>query len=133
GVAVHAETPDGDPTRALDVRTEVIPSFEVPVTETPGLEPEDRPAMKTMVERGWLDMLSLADLNKGELEEALKTLIDDYAVWIDDQRARVGKEINGYDAPAKEALDRCGTTLERLRAGLKVLLADPKALDAFRF
>jgi len=133
GVAAHAETPDDDPTRAVEVRTEVIPSFEVPVTETPGLEPEDRPAMKKMVERGWLDMLSLADLDKGELEEALKTLVDDYAAWIGDQRARVGKEINGYDAPAKEALDRCATTLERLRAGLKVLLADSNALEAFRF
>ena len=133
GVAVHAETPDDDPTHAVEVRTEVIPSFEVPVTETPGLEPEDRPAMKKMVERGWLDMLSLADLDKGELEEALKTLVDDYAVWIGDQRARVGKEIKGYDAPAKESLDRCATTLERLRAGLKVLLADPNALEAFRF
>jgi hypothetical protein len=133
GVAVHAETPDDDPTRAIEVRTEVIPSFEVPVTETPGLDPDDRPAMKKMVEQGWLDMLSLASLDKAELEEALRTLVDDYAAWIGDQRARVGKEIKGYDAPANEALDRCKTTLERLRAGLKVLLSDPKALDAFRF
>ena len=133
GVAVHAETPDGDSMRAIEVRTEVIPTFEVPVTETPGLDPDDRPAMKQMVGRGWLDMLSLADLDKAGLEEALKTLVDDYAAWIGDQRARVGKEIKGYDAPANEALDRCKTTLERLRAGLKVLLSDPKALDAFRF
>lgn len=133
GVAVHAETPADDPTRAVEVRTEVIPSFEVPVTETPGLEPEDRPAMKKMVERGWLDMLLLADLDKHELEEALKTLVDDYAAWIDDQRARVGKEITGYDVPAKDALDRCATTLDRLRAGLNVLIADPNALEAFRF
>jgi len=133
GVAVHAKTPADDPTRAVEVRTEVVPSYEVPVTETPGLDPEDRPAMRKMVERGWLDMLALADLDKAQLEEALKTLVDDYAGWIDDQRARVGKEIKGYDAPANDALDRCKTTLERLRAGLKVLLADPKALEAFRF
>lgn len=133
GVAVHAETSDDDLTRAIEVRTEVIPSFEVPVTETPGLDPDDRPAMKKMVERGWLDMQSLADLDKAELSEALKTLVDDYAAWISDQRARVGKEIKGYDAPANDALDRCKTTLDRLRAGLKVLLSDPKALDAFRF
>ena len=133
GVAVHAETPDNDPMRALEVRTEVIPSYEVPVTETPGLDPNDRPAMKKMVERGWLDMRSLADLDKIELEQALLTLVDDYAAWIDDQRARVGKEINGYDDPSNDALDRCKTTLERLRAGLKVLLAEPKALEAFRF
>lgn len=133
GVAVHAETAQDDPTRAIEIRTEVIPSYEVPATETPGLDPEDRPAMRKMVERGWLDMLSLADLDKPELEEALKTLVDDYAAWITDQRARIGKEIVGYDAPANEALDRCGTTLERLRAGLTVLLSDTNALDAFRF
>jgi hypothetical protein len=133
GVAVHAETPPSDPTRATLVRTEVIPRYEVPVTETPGLDPDDRPAMRRMVDRGWLDMLSLADLDKVDLEEALRTLVDDYAAWIDDQRMRVGKEITGYDSPANEALDRCKTTLERLRAGLKVLLSDAKALEAFRF
>ena len=133
GVSVHAETTDEDLTRAVEVRTEVVPRFEVPVTETPGLDPEDRPAMKMMVERGWLDMLALADLDEEPLEEALRTLVDDYAGWIGDQRARVGIEITGYDLPAKEALDRCETTLERLRAGLKVLLSDPNALEAFRF
>jgi hypothetical protein len=133
GVAVHAETPSSDPTRAVEVRIEVIPGYEVPITETPGLDPDDRPAMRKMVERGWLDMLSLADLDRTELEEALRPLADDYAAWIDDQRALVGTSIKGYDAPANEALDRCTMTLERLRAGLKVLLADPKALEAFRF
>jgi hypothetical protein len=78
-------------------------------------------------------MLALAELERADLEKALKTLVDDYAAWIDDQRARVGKTVVGYDTPANEALDRCKTTLERLRAGLKVLLSDPKALDAFRF
>lgn len=133
GVAVHAETSAEDPARALVVRTEVIPHYEVPVTETPGLDADDRPAMRKMVEQGWLDMLVLADLEKVELEQALHALIEDYGAWIDEQRARVGKEIVGYDEPANEALDRCKTTLDRLRAGLKVLLTYPKALEAFRF
>lgn len=133
GVAVHAETPDNDPTHAIEVRTEVIPRFEVPVTETPGLDPTDRPAMRKMVERGWLDMLELADLARIELEEAVGTLVEDYAAWIDEQRGRVGKSVVGYDEPAKGALDRCKTTLERLRAGTKVLFTDPNALEAFRF
>ncbi|HXO43462.1 MAG TPA: DISARM system helicase DrmA, partial [Thermoanaerobaculia bacterium] len=132
GVAVHAETAVHDPTRAIEVRTEVIPRHEVPVTKTPGLDPADRPAMRRMVERGWLDMLSLADLELTELEEGLRTLVDDYAAWIAEQRARVGSSVVGYDAPANDALDRCSTTLERLRAGMKVLLADAKALEAFR-
>lgn len=74
--------------------------------------------------------VTVVGLDKAELVDALTTLVDDYAAWIGDQRARVGKEIKGYDVPANEALDRCKTTLERLHAGLKVLLADPKALEA---
>ncbi len=132
GVAVHAETAPNDPTRAVEVRTEVIPRYELPVTETPGLEPDDRPAMRQMLERGWLDMLSIADLERGELEEALRTLVDDYAAWIAEQRARVGTSVLGYDTPANDALGRCKATHERLRTGMKVLLADAKALEAFR-
>ena len=60
GVAVHAETEDGDTERAYEVRTVVMPQYEVPVTETPGLRPEDRPAMRAMVEKGHLDMEELA-------------------------------------------------------------------------
>lgn len=133
GVAVHAETAPSDPARAVEVRTEVIPSYEVPVTETPGLDPSDRPAMRAMVERGWLDMLTLADLDPAALKEALHTLADDYGVWIGEQHARVGQSVVGYDVPANEALDRCKTILERLHTGLKVLLSDEKALEAFRF
>jgi hypothetical protein len=133
GVAIHAETSANDPTRAIEVRTEVIPSHEVPVTETPGLDSSDRPAMRRMVERGWLDMLSLADIERVELEEALQTLVDDYAAWIVEQRARVGTSVAGHDAPANDALGRCKTTLDRLRAGMKVLFADAKALESFRF
>lgn len=133
GVAVHAVTAEDDPTRAVEVRTEVIPRYEVPFTETPGLDLQDRGEMRKMVERGWLDMLSLASLECAELEEALRTLVQDYAAWIGEQRARIGKSVVGHDAPAKDALDRCETTLERLRAGLKVLASDANALEAFRF
>jgi hypothetical protein len=133
GIAVHAETASGDPTRAVEVRTEVIPRYELPVTETPGLDPEDRPAMRRMVENGWLDMAVLAGLEQADLDAALRTLIDDYAAWIDEQRDRVGTSIVGYDNPANAALDRCATILERLREGMNVLLTDDSALEAFRF
>jgi len=133
GVAVHAETAPDDPTLAVEVRTEVIPRLEVPVTETPGLDAADRPAMREMVERGWLDMSSIAEMEPTELRRALSTLVDDYESWIGEQRARVGTEIVGYDDPANAALDRCEATLKRLRAGMIVLLADPNALTAFRF
>lgn len=133
GVAVHAETALTDSMRAVEIRTQVIPRLEVPVTETPGLDPTDRPAMRMMVERGWLDMTTLAGMEAAELKKALSTLVDDYESWIIDQRARVGTEIVGFDDAANAALDRCETILKRLRTGVEVLLNDSNALAAFKF
>ena len=133
GVSVHAITADGDDEHAVEVRTCILPQYEIPVTETPGLANEDRPAMKKMVEQGFLDMEKLAQLERSELISTLSILIDDYAAWIDEQKARIGNDVNGYDISANDVVDRCGEILERLREGISVLGSDDNALEAFRF
>jgi len=97
GVAVHA-TPAEDITRAVEVRTSVIPEYEVPVTETPGGRPEDRPEMQRMVKEGWLDMQTLATLDKDGLVAALSVLTSDYESWIKEQESRIGIDVTGYDS-----------------------------------
>jgi hypothetical protein len=66
GVSVHAKTDDGNPERAHEVRTVVMPQYEVPVTERPAFV-RSRPAMCRDVEkatstwrcsRQWIDELS---------------------------------------------------------------------------
>lgn len=135
GIAVHAVVDPKDAGRAMEIRSVVIPQYEVPITETPGLRAEDRSAMKQMVENGHLDMQVLADLERSELTAALSTLIKDYAAWIEEQTARVGKDVQGFDAQAEDALAKCAAIKARLEEGVAVL-ADPKrekALAAFRF
>lgn len=135
GIAVHAQTDDGDPERAFEVRTSVMPQHEVPVTETPGLRAEDRPAMRDMVASGHLDMDVLAQMTPDQLVETLSLLADDYAAWIAEQGARVGKDVLGHDEQARAALERCHDIELRLREGIAVL-ADPandNARAAFRF
>ncbi len=135
GIAVHAVVDPKDTSRAVEIRTVVIPQYEVPVTETPGLRDEDRPAMKNMVEQGHLDMELLAGMERSELVAALSTLTTDYEAWIGEQAARVGKEVDGFEPQAKEALAKCAAIKKRLAEGIAVL-ADPrrdKALAAFRF
>ncbi len=133
GVAVHAETAEDDPTRAIEVRTTVVPQYEVRVTETPGLDPADRPAMREMVASGLLDMQRLATLDVAELVEALNTLTRDYGAWIAEQRSRIGRDVVGYDMQAAQALDRCEEIRARLQQGIDTLKNDEKALSAFRF
>lgn len=132
GVAVHAETAD-DVTLATEVRTTVLPQYEVQVTETPGLDAADRPAMKEMVASGLLDMQRLATLEVTELVDALNVLTKDYAAWIAEQRERIGEDVVGYDVQAAQALDRCQEIQSRLQQGIDTLKGDEKALAAFRF
>ncbi|ABK19519.1 helicase domain protein [Syntrophobacter fumaroxidans MPOB] len=137
GISVHATVSEDDRERATEVRTAVLPEYEIQVTETPGLEPEDRPAMRRMIEDGLLDMERLAELatpeKRDELVAGLKVLTDDYAEWIAENRNAIGSEVVGYDIPATEAMDRCNLILERLREGIEVLASDDRALAAFRF
>ena len=132
GVSVHAVTAE-DVTFATEVRTAIMPQYEVQVTETPGLDPSDRPAMREMVGSGLLDMQQLATLDIDSLVGALNMLTKDYAAWIDEQRARVGADVVGYDAQAAQAMDRCEDIQVRLQQGIDTLKADEKALAAFRF
>jgi hypothetical protein len=133
GVSVHAMTADDDDEHAVDIRTLVIPQYEVPITETPGSEEEDRPAMRSMFEDGSLDMERLATLDRTAVIATLDVLTGDYASWIAGQERRIGKAVVGHDEAAKESLDRCREVLARLQEGIAVLGSDDKALEAFRF
>lgn len=137
GVSVHATVSKEDSERATEVGTTILPEYEIQVTETPGLEPEDRPAMRQMIKDGLLDMEHLAKLatpeKRDELVAGLKVLTDDYAEWIVENRDAIGSEVMEYDIPATEAMDRCSLILERLREGIEVLAVDDLSLAAFRF
>jgi hypothetical protein len=133
GVSVHASTDFDDRENAVEIKTVVLPDYEIPTTETPGLENKDRAAMRKMTKDGYLDMQRLAELDRNELVAALKILTDDYALWISEQRHRVGKDVVGCDDVANTALVRCAQILKRLEEGIHVLNTDMNALEAFRF
>ena len=132
GVAVHATTAD-DVTLATEVRTTVMPQYEVQVTETPGSDASDRPAMKEMLSSGLLDMQKLATLEVDSLVEALNLLTKDYSDWIEAQRGRIGADVQGHDTQARAAVARCEHIRLRLQQGIDTLKIDNNALAAFRF
>ena len=133
GISVHATPAEDNPELATEVRTEVMPDYEVQVTETPGQAPEDRPMMKRLIDEGLLDMEELAKLPQEKLVSGLRLLTQDYAAWITENRARIKGELPGYGKPAEEALGRCELILARLEEGIRVLETNEHALTAFRF
>jgi len=137
GVSVHATISESSVNHATEIRTIVLPKQEIPETEAPGNAPGDRPAMKKMIESGFLDMQILADLSiperKQELISALSVLTEDYASWIEENSKTIGTDLARYENAAKVSMDRCALILNRLREGIEVLAKDDNALHAFRF
>jgi hypothetical protein len=133
GVAVHALSPEGQPEKAVEIRSVIIPESEVEVTETPGLEPRDRPEMKRLVTEGVLDMEKLATLPTHELIKALTILTDDYLAWITEQETRIPIEFTENTDAASKAMERCSAVATRLMEGIKALEENDDALEAFRF
>ncbi len=148
GVSVHATTAENDTEHAVEIRTAILPEYEVPVTETPGLADEDRPGMKRMIAEGFLDMENLAELDKDALVSGLRILTQDYSEWIDEQRTKI-RNIEGgsqkaeihpssfipqpYHGAASAAMDRCSQVHQRLEEGIETLGTSEDALEAFRF
>jgi hypothetical protein len=117
----------------MEIFTSTMPEYEVQVTETPGLNPDDRAAMKRLIEEGFLDMSVLAESDRERLVYGLKILVDDYATWIEEQEKRIGDDVRGYDEVATDAMDRCRNVHARLMAGIETLEMNDDALEAFRF
>jgi hypothetical protein len=130
GVSVHVDTAPGQPDRAIRVRTQVIPTYEVPQTTPP--TSADVPELADVV----LDMKVPAELAPGDIPARLAALPDAYARWIREQRDRIDDPAEGleeYRAVAEAAMDTCERTLARIRAGLDLLARYPQAAEAFRF
>lgn len=128
GVSVHWELSAVRVDRAVAVRTQVVPWYDVPVTEAPTAA--DLPGLSDLI----LDMRQLADLDEKALATTLGVLHQEYTAWIVGQQSRVDtKALGEHEPSALEALEKCRRTSERLKAGIDAVLSDPRALEAFRF
>lgn len=139
GVAIHAE-PAGDPwvdtagwERATAIMTTVMPSSDVPITETPSNDElaERFPGFEGFV----LNMGQLADMDRNTLIPVLQRMPEAYSRWIDEQRLRLDSEadLSEHRVAGERALEKAVTARDRLVEGIDVLADDEDALDAFRF
>ena len=141
GVGVHAR-PVGDPWSALggwdvasEVRTVILPTYDVPVTETPGDEElaEDFDDFEGFE----LDMAKLATLPAGEVIAAMRSIPKTYGRWIEARRTSLDDgsrpDLARHQEAAQLALERADKVRKRLEEGVQLLEDDAQAFAAFQF
>jgi hypothetical protein len=133
GAAVHVTTAQGDPMRAIEVRTEAVPSYEVPFTDVPSADTDsDLPGLASLI----LDMKDLAEVPDDNLEAGLTPLVIAYRDWIDVQDATLtapGRNLSQYVGDARDAITAARLAADRIEAGIELIKADQGARQAFRF
>lgn len=130
GVAVAADLAPGRTDRAVRLRTAVVPAYDVPQVTSPTAQ--EIPALAGLV----LDMEQLAQVPDDAFSAALAPLAMAYDDWITAQEARLqppAPDLAPFQDAARHALEQCRRTLQRIRAGIALLDADPWAAQAFRF
>lgn len=113
--------PGEDPPTA--VRSEAVPSLEVPATEY--LHPSQTGSRALSI--AWI-----ASNPPGLLDE-LARFVEAYETWIDDLRAGPDAREAEFEAPRASTLEKLRTASERMRNGIDVLRTDHAALKAFCF
>jgi hypothetical protein len=128
GVSVHPECPPGVTDRAVRISTRVVPAYEVAATTPPSAE--DLPKLQGLV----CDMKELAETPTANFEKKLRPLLMAYEAWIKDREVEVSAaDMQPHKEAGKRAIERCRSTLARIEEGLKLLVEDQHAADAFRF
>ena len=136
GVSVQAKPSLEEPDRAVQVKTAIIPRYEVPRTNPPTVaDASFNPAFGKLAGLV-LDMKELAETPVKHLRPKLQPLLNAFKDWIEQQTTYLSqhkeKLADHGDAPA-EAIKKCQKNYLRIEAGLKLLEDDEQAAQAFAF
>jgi hypothetical protein len=130
GTAVHAERGGNDPTRAVILTTENVPTFRVPGTAQPDI------TMKPPLADLERDMKTLSMVPDAEFPRVLSPVVTAYRTWLADQEKRVpdpAARLSEHTTAAHDAIVAAREVASRIERGIELLSADPNAAEAFRF
>ncbi|WP_328963222.1 helicase-related protein [Streptomyces virginiae] len=113
---------DAGPCRIDAVHTELVPTYEVMLTDS---NPD--------IDATSLGMKWLSTAPRDEIVPALLTLLSSYENWIEERRTdaeRLGS--SEFAELALLQIENCATALGRMRSGVELLRVDDDCLEAFR-
>ncbi|QBI56147.1 DISARM system helicase DrmA [Streptomonospora litoralis] len=98
----------------------------LPTCETPQTAAEE-------IDAALLDMIRLADADRGQLEAGLEPIVHGYRDWLDGEQLRAAELPEHLRSEAEDAVTEARRVQHQLAEGLEHLLADEEALRCFRF
>jgi hypothetical protein len=112
-----------DSRRAVEVRTNLIPGFELARVEP------------RVIGGSGLDMAVLAKCGSPtELNRLLRPVLESYSAWIEgEQTPRLETLTDDLRSVAADHIDACRDSLRRMEEALVLLVDHPEAFEAFRF
>ncbi|MCF7978996.1 MAG: DISARM system helicase DrmA [Chromatiaceae bacterium] len=128
-VAASWRLADAETQRAVELFTEMIPSYDVPQVTSATVD--DNADLAGLV----LDMKALAEMDAAALIANLERLPAAYRRWIGQERQRLASspDLSAHAEAARLAMDDCERAGTRIAAGIALLKADAQALEAFQF
>lgn len=128
GVSVHATVAEAEHDRAVRLETKVAPECEVPRVTPPTIV--DFPQMAGLV----VDMKELSETSAADFDARLRPLLVAYEAWITERKAELlSSEMAEHREAGRRALDKCREALGRIEEGVRLLVEDEQAAEAFRF
>lgn len=114
-------TVDEGARRAKSVETSWLPVAEIPQTQAPSMKDVE------------LDMDVLADIDSQGVVAALMPMVDGYAAWLEEQKAKTGVLPENLRHTAESLIDEADFARQRLADGIQYLATNDSALECFRF
>lgn len=130
GTAVKVTPDPHDPSRAIRLTTQNVPTFEVPRTEQPDV------ASISLLAGLELDMSVLATKKGNEISDSLMPIAVAYHDWLNAQEARIAmpaERLGGHEDAARQALTDARVIVKRIEEGIVTLVRDKDAAESFRF
>lgn len=130
GVATHVDLQEGSFDRAVRIKTDTAPTYELAKTVAPN--PDDVPGLQGIE----LDMKSLSEIPNGGFAHALSPMVNAYRIWlawIESRAKSPESDLQPYSPQARTVVENCRRVLVRLEGAIALLDDNTQAADAFRF
>jgi len=104
----------------------------MPAVQTPSMTPDIKDGDGNLIRVSMRSLASLPSKEQGPAWHSLRSLANEYGLWIERKREEAAGLPDHLKPVAEQHIDACHICLNRINAGITLLLGDAKVRTAFR-